>query len=231
MKEIIAIVDDEPDIVELIELNLKKEGFRSKGFNDAKSFYNYLKREIPDILILDLMLPDIDGIEICKYLKSDKKFSDIGIIMLTAKSDEFDKVFGLEIGADDYMTKPFSPRELIARIKALLRRKNGSKEKNNHNKKRVISIDNILKIYLDKYEVLVSNKPVKLTTTEFKILELLSSNRGWVFSRDQILDFLWGDEKVVVDRTIDVHIRHLRQKLGKAGKLIKNIRGVGYKLE
>jgi len=226
MNKIVAIIDDEPDIVELVSLHLKKAGFKVKGFFDAKSFYQFLHKEIPDLIILDLMLPDIDGIEICKYLKMNERYSLIPIIMLTARGDESDKVLGLELGADDYVIKPFSPRELVARVKAVLRR-----GKLSHQEKKIIKIDNILKIDLQKYEVYVNEKKVNLTTTEFKILEILSKKRGWVFSRDQLLDYLWGDDKIVIDRTIDVHIKHLRDKLGPAGKFIKNIRGIGYKLE
>ncbi len=226
MNKIVAIIDDEPDIVELVSLHLTKAGFKVKGFFDAKSFYQFLHKEIPDIIILDLMLPDIDGIEICKYLKMNEKYSLIPIIMLTARGDESDKVLGLELGADDYVTKPFSPRELVARVKAVLRRGKLSQQE-----RKIIKIDNILKIDLQKYEVYVNEKKVGLTTTEFKILEILSKKRGWVFSRDQLLDYLWGDDKIVIDRTIDVHIKHLRDKLGPAGKFIKNIRGIGYKLE
>ncbi len=225
MKEIIAVIDDEPDIVELISVNLRNADFVVKSFYNAKSFYQYLYRETPDLVILDLMLPDIDGIEVCKNLRARDKFSDIPIIMLTAKGEEIDKIVGLEMGADDYITKPFSPRELVARVKAILRR---SKKKEN---KKMINIDNLITIDLQKYEIRVKNKKIDLTTTEFKILEKLAERRGWVFSREQLLEYLWGDDKIVVDRTIDVHIRHLREKLGTAGKMIKNIRGVGYKLE
>ncbi len=226
MKELIAIIDDEPDIVELVSLHLKKAGFKVRGFFDAKSFYQFLNKETPELIILDLMLPDIDGIEICKYLKANERYSLIPIIMLTAKGEESDKILGLELGADDYVTKPFSPRELVARVKAVLRRRSLS-----HDEKKIIKIDDLLKIDLQKYEVYVNEKKVNLTTTEFKILEILSKKRGWVFSRDQLLNYLWGNEKIVIDRTIDVHIKHLRDKLGPAGKFIKNVRGIGYKLE
>jgi two-component system phosphate regulon response regulator PhoB/two-component system alkaline phosphatase synthesis response regulator PhoP len=144
--------------------------------------------------------------------------------MLTAKTDETDKVLGLEMGADDYVTKPFSPRELVARVKAVLRRKERTEEE-------VIEIGKILEILPKKFEVKVEGKRVNLTTTEFKILQILAARNGWVFSREQLLDELWGHDKVVIDRTIDVHIKHLRAKLGKAAKFIKNVRGLGYKVE
>ncbi len=170
------------------------------------------------------MLPDADGFEICKYLKKQEKYAQIPVVMLTAKADETDKVLGLELGADDYVTKPFSTRELIARVKAVLRRKVQKEEEK-------IVIGDILTIDLKRFEVVVEKRKVELTSTEFKILQLLSSKQGWVFSRDNILQYLWGHEKTVVDRTVDVHVRHLREKLGKAAYLVKNIRGVGYKIE
>ncbi|MFA5031927.1 MAG: response regulator transcription factor [bacterium] len=225
MSKLIFIVDDEPDILELVSLNLKKAGFLVKEFLEADSFLRALKNQNPDLIILDLMLPDMDGFEICKKLKKEDKFSSIPIIMLTAKSDEIDKVLGLELGADDYVTKPFSPKELVARVKAILRRKIEQKES------RKIIIGNILTIDLEKYEVFVEKKKIDLTVTEFRILKILSQKRGWVFTRDQLLDHLWDGEKIVLDRTIDVHITNLREKLGKAGNFVKNIRGIGYKIE
>lgn len=225
MKELIAILDDEPDILDLVSLHLKKAGFRIEGFLDAESFFQFMDSKIPDLIILDLMLPDADGFEICKYLKKKDEFTSIPIVMLTAKGEEMDKVLGLELGADDYVTKPFSPKELVARVKAVLRRQPQEEET------KKIEIGDELRILPDKYEVYVKDQKIELTSTEFKILQLLASKRGWVFTRDQILDYLWGKEKAVVDRTVDVHIKHLREKLGKAARFIKNIRGVGYKLE
>jgi len=225
MSQLIAIVEDEPDIIELVSLHLKRGGFAVEGFEDAEKFLKFLNNRVPDLTILDLMLPDADGLEICKYLKKKDDFSSIPIIMLTAKSDETDKVLGLELGADDYVTKPFSPRELVARVKAVLRRK-GQKEES-----KIVEIGNTVVIDAEKYEVRVEGTKVELTSTEFRILQLLSSRKGWVFTRDQILDHLWGDEKAVLDRTVDVHIKNLREKLGKAKEFIKNIRGIGYKVE
>jgi DNA-binding response OmpR family regulator len=225
MNKLIAVVDDEPDIVELVSLNLKKAGFRVTSFLEADPFLRRLGQETPDLIVLDLMLPDTDGFEICKYLKSHDKYAIIPIIMLTARSEETEKVLGLELGADDYVTKPFSPRELVARVKAVLRRP----EQRQETKK--IFIDDLMVIDLEKFEVTVEGTKMELTPTEFKILQLLSTKRGWVQSRDQILSYLWGQDKTVIDRTIDVHIRHLREKLGKASALIKNVRGMGYKIE
>jgi DNA-binding response OmpR family regulator len=224
MKELIAILDDEPDIIELISLNLKKNGYRVKDYEKADSFFRALTTEIPDMLLLDLMLPDMDGMEVCKRLRSDPRTSGMPVIMITARHGETDKIVGLELGADDYVTKPFSPSELMARVKAVLRRSKTKSES------KFLSIDNILEMDLQKHEVLVNKKQVPLTLTEFRILELLAGQRSRVFSRDQMLDQVWGEDKVVFDRTIDVHIKNLRDKLGPAGKLIKNIRGLGYKL-
>lgn len=223
ISKIIAVVDDEPDILDLVALNLKKSGYIVRKFSHGSDFFKMLENESPDLLVLDLMLPDIDGLEICKELRNNRKV-DFPIIMLTAKDDEFDKVLGLELGADDYVTKPFSVRELLARVKAVLRRNIDNSGKS------IIEIDELLKIDLQKYEVTVKDDPVSLTATEFNLLRIFAENQGLVFSRERLLMKLWGDEKLVVNRTIDVHIKNLREKLGEAGKLILNIRGVGYKI-
>lgn len=224
MAELIAVVDDEPDILHLVTLHLKKASFEVLGFLDANSFLNSLKGRTPDLIILDLMLPDKNGLDVCRHLRSDNNFSNIPIIMLTAKGLESDKVLGLELGADDYVTKPFSPKELVARVKAVLRRSSLAGEI-------TITIGDRLVIDPEKYEVKIDGTPVELTAVEFKILYLLASNIRKVFTREIILDHLWGNEKAVLDRTVDVHIKNLRDKLGPAKAFIKNIRGVGYKLE
>lgn len=225
MERYIAILDDEPDILELVSLHLARAGFKTKGFLNAESFLKSVEERKPELIILDLMLPDADGFEICKFLRKKEEFSSIPIIMLTARDEETERVLGLELGADDYVTKPFSAKELVARVKAVLRRQ----EQKEISKK--IEIGDLLVLDLEKYEVRVKGEKIELTTSEFKILRLLASRKGWVFTREQILDYLWGDEKIVVDRTIDVHIKNLREKLGTASKFIKNIRGIGYKLE
>ncbi len=225
MSRLIAVVDDETDITSLVSLHLRKSNFKVKEFHDAEGFLVSVKKEVPDLLILDLMLPDADGIEICKRLKNDEKHRMIPIIMLTAKAEETDKIIGLELGADDYVTKPFSPKELVSRVKAVLRRVEKREET------ALLRVGDFLEIDSQRYTVAVYGEKIELTITEFRILQLLTSKPGWVFSRDNILEWLWGSEKYVIDRTIDVHIRHLRQKLGTYGQIIKNVRSVGYKLE
>jgi len=219
----IAVVDDEPDIIHLLSIHLKKAGFSVDSFLNGTSLLKFLAASIPDLVILDLMLPDLDGFELCKMMKNDSRYSSIPVIMLTAKGQESDKVTGLELGADDYLTKPFSPRELIARVKAVLRRTTTSE-------RGTLFIGGIT-IDSERFEVIVEQQPVTLTPVEFKILHLLAQNPGKVFSRERILDHLWGNEKAVIDRTVDVHIKNLRDKLGTAGDLVKNIRGVGYKVQ
>jgi DNA-binding response OmpR family regulator len=221
---VIALIEDESDIQDLVTLHLQKHNFKVRAFFDVSSFYRYLNTEQPDLIILDLMLPDADGMEVCKFLKNNENYKHIPIIILTARSDEMEKVLGLELCADDYVTKPFSPRELVARVKAVLRRERKEETPN------VIIFGNILKVDLQRFEVFVENQKVELTPSEFKILTLLLKRKGWVFSRDSILEELGSSEKGVLDRTVDVHIKNLREKLGPAGSFIKNVRGVGYKI-
>ncbi|MFQ5951995.1 MAG: response regulator transcription factor [Candidatus Omnitrophota bacterium] len=225
MPKLIAIVDDEPDILRILKKRIINAGFNAEGFKDGKSLFKFLKDQKPDLILLDIMMPEMDGFDICKVLKKENEYSSIPIIMLTARDQVVDKVLGLELGADDYMVKPFSNEELIARIKAALRKR----EEAITTKK--VNIGDMILMDVDKHKVMVEGKDVELTSAEFKILFLLSSKKGHVFTRQTILDYLWGDEKIVVDRTIDVHIRHLREKLGKASKFIKSIRNVGYKIE
>lgn len=225
MSYYIYIVDDEPDILELVNLSLTKAGFLTDTFERAEPMLKALAQKSPDLLILDLMLPDADGLELCKKLRSQDKYKKLPIVMLTARVELDDRITGLEFGADDYITKPFAPKELIARINAVLRRA----EWETLNK--VLEIEEGLKIDFNKYEVYIDQKRADLTTTEFKILQLLTKRPGWVYNRQQLLDYLWGNDKIVIDRTIDVHIKNLREKLGRFGNYIKNIRGVGYKFE
>jgi len=229
-KKTIFVVEDETDILELITVNLEKSGFAAMGFESAGPMLAMLKKRLPDAIILDLMLPDYDGLEVCKNLKKNESYSHIPIIMVTAKTEEVDVVLGLELGADDYITKPFSPKELVARVKAVLRRSQRVPYPSSPSPA-LLEISGLMTIDPAKHEVVVKGQKIQLTVTEFLILRLLAEKPGWVFSRKKILDTLWKDEKDVFDRTVDVHIKNLRDKLGPAGKLVKNIRGVGYKLE
>ena len=227
MEKVIAIVDDEKDILQLVSHHLKREGFKVKEFHNGKDFLLFLESVTPDLALLDIMLPGIDGLELCRMLKGKNSTAQLPIIMLTAKGTEADVVVGLELGADDYIVKPFSPRELVARVKSVLRRMN-TVEANDD----IVQLGDI-KINTQRYEVFVKGKKVDLTTTEFKILEALGEGEGRVFTRDQLLKRkrLWGDDKLVYDRTIDVHVKNLRDKLGTCGKMIKTVRSIGYKLE
>jgi two-component system phosphate regulon response regulator PhoB/two-component system alkaline phosphatase synthesis response regulator PhoP len=224
LSRLVAVVDDEPDILELVSLHLTKAGFAVRTYPDAGRFQKSLVKSIPDLVVLDLMLPDADGLDVCKSLKAEARTAHVPVMMLTARGEELDRVLGLEIGADDYVTKPFSPKELVARVKAVLRRVEKSEVRN------TVELGDGVVLDLNRYEVKVSGRKVDVTTTEFKLLAILAERRGWVFSRDEILGRLWGEEKAVLDRTIDVHVTNLRKKLGKAGRIIENVRGVGYKL-
>lgn len=233
MSQWIAVIEDEPDIAELELQALKKEGFLVKTFPDGDSFLKaLLQQKIPlNLILLDIMLPGTSGIEVLKFLRNNpdyESYQKIPVIMLTARDSEVDKVLGLEFGADDYISKPFSPRELTARVKAVIRRTETAEGAKNH--KSVIRISGIT-IDTNKYQVFIDETPVDLTTVEFKILSILSKRKGWVYDRSKLIDILWGGEKLITDRTIDVHIKHLREKLGRYGGLIKTLRGVGYKIE
>jgi len=226
-KPMLFAVDDEADILELIAIHARKAGFYIKTFSRAEPLLKALTGEIPDLIILDLMLPDLDGLEICKRLKKDERTAAIPILILTAKGDETDVVLGLELGADDYMVKPFSPKELVARVHAILRRPKATAADTGSKWK----IGDILEIDDRQHAVWVAGHKIEMTATEFAILKVLARNPSWVFSREQLLDKIWGDDKASLDRTIDVHVKNLRDKLGDAGRMIKSVRGVGYKLE
>lgn len=229
----ILVVDDEQHIVELIKFNLLKEGWTVDTAFDGKNAVKIAEANKPDIIVLDVMLPEFDGIEVCRRLQIREATADIPVIMLSAKSEELDRVLGLEIGADDYMTKPFSPRELIARIKARLRRKVRSEKPDATETERDIMLGNIL-IKPDRFEAFTDDKKLDLTLKEFELLKLLITNAGRVFTREILLDRVWGYEYLNDTRTVDVHIRHLRQKIEKDPndpKLIQTIRGVGYKFK
>jgi len=224
-KERILIIDDEKDIGELMEYNLGKEGYGVVSAHDGEEALRFIKGKLPHLIILDLMLPGIDGLEVCRILKRDPRTSEIPVIMLTAKGEEADIVAGLELGADDYITKPFKVRELLARVKALLRRLSAKMKEEKAMEVGDLAIDSM------KHEVALQGKPLKLTSTEFKLLKCLASNPGRVFTRDQLLNRVWGEEKLVVDRAVDVHIRRLRQKLKAASSYVITVRGIGYKFK
>lgn len=225
MEKRILIVDDEAHIRELIKFNLEKNGFRTLQAADGKEALELAKERKVDLIILDLMIPIMDGFEVCKEVRKDSTIGNTPIIMLTAKSEEIDKILGLELGADDYMTKPFSVRELVARVKAQLRR-NSTRTEENLFKFGDISVN------LQTREVKKSDERIELTLKEFEILKLLIENKGNILTREMLLDKIWGYEYIGETRTVDVHIRHLRQKIENDDKnpmFIQTIRGVGYK--
>lgn len=228
-KDYILVVDDEQHICELLQFNLEKEGFSVKTVQSGKEALMQIKQKKPLLIVLDLMMPEIDGLTVVKLLKKEDKTSEIPIIMLTAKSEEFDKVLGLELGADDYMTKPFSVRELVARIKALLRRTSYSNEKDPQPEERNFSI-NDLYIDFENYTTFIGEEKIALTLKEFELLRCLILNKNKVLTRDYLLDRIWGYEYFGETRTVDVHIRHLRIKLREYGEMIETVRGVGYRL-
>lgn len=219
----ILIVEDDKHISKLVKYNLEKAGFDCTVAITGEDALEALGRESIDLIILDIMLPTMDGFETCRHIKKDKKLSGIPIIMLTAKGEEVDKVVGFELGADDYVVKPFSPRELILRVKAILKRGKPQEEE-----KDILSVDKIT-IDISRHKVTVDKKEIKLTQLEFKLLVTLIRRRGRVQSRDSLLEDVWDIASDVTTRTIDTHIKRLREKLGKAGKLIETVRGIGYR--
>jgi two-component system phosphate regulon response regulator PhoB len=221
--ESILVVEDEEDIVELIEYHLKQSGFSVIRALDGPTGLELARKKRPGLVILDLMLPGMDGKDVCRALKSNPLTQSIPILMLTAKTEEVDRVIGFELGADDYVTKPFSPRELVLRVKAILRRKEGPVER-----EKTIQIGELL-IDIDRHQVSVKKSPLQLTSTEFKLLVELASNKGRVQTRERLLDKVWGYTYEGYARTVDTHIRRLREKLGKTGDLIETLRGVGYR--
>lgn len=226
-KDRILIVDDEENILELLRFNLENSGYDVICASNGIDALKLVKEKRPKLVLLDIMLPGMDGLDVCKEIKKDKDLKNTSIIMLTAKGEELDKILGLELGADDYMTKPFSIRELMARVKAVLRRTNvvDVKEENFYEKGRI-------KVDFERYEVLINGEKIDTTLKEFELLEMLIKNRGKILNREILLEKIWGYEYIGETRTVDVHIRYLRKKIeedDKAPKFIETIRGVGYR--
>ena len=224
-RERILVVDDEEDLLELVNYNLSREGFRVECVASGEAALAAARKSLPDLIVLDLLLPNVDGLEICRRLKGDDKTRHIPIIMLTAKSAESDMVSGLELGADDYMTKPFSPRVLLARIKAILRRK--AKQAPDDE---AIHIRELV-IHPGRHEVTINGKPLELTFTEFRLLHFLARKPGWAFTRSQIVDAVKGEDYPVTERSVDVQVAGLRKKLSDLGRYIETVRGVGYRFK
>jgi two-component system phosphate regulon response regulator PhoB len=226
MQKQVVIVEDEPDILDVLSYNLKREGFEVATSQNGAEGLGLIQRLKPDLVLLDLMLPGMDGLDVCRQLKANSVTDNIPVIMLTAKGEESDVVLGLGLGADDYIPKPFSPKELIARVKAVLRRTSAKEVIRDT----VIVIDQ-LRIDEGKHKVSLDNEDVQLTATEFRLLYYLASHPGRVYSREQLLDQAFGGDVVVVDRNIDVHIRAIRKKLNCEQNFIETIRGVGYRFK
>jgi two-component system, OmpR family, alkaline phosphatase synthesis response regulator PhoP len=225
-KNRILVVDDEADILELVRYNLQKDGYQVVCAESGEDALDAVSEHRPDLIVLDLMLPGLGGLDVCRKLKSNPDTRDIPVIMLTAKGEDADVVAGLELGSDDYVTKPFSPRVLLARIRAVLRRRlEGTPDEVSF-----VKIHNIA-INPGRHEVLIKGQPVALTATEFRILHFLARRPGWVFSRDQLIRAVRGEDYPVTDRSVDVQIVGLRKKLGDVGNVIETVRGVGYRLK
>jgi two-component system phosphate regulon response regulator PhoB len=223
MKTKILVVDDEPDALELIEVNLKTAGFDVLTAANGRQALEMARATLPSLVLLDVMLPEVDGLEVCKNLRRDSKTAAIPIIMLTARAAEIDRIVGLELGADDYITKPFSPRELILRVKNLLKRQSGPPEPAQQIRFAGLVIDR------SRHSVTYKDKPLDLTLTEFKLVTVLAERKGRVQSREQLLKDVWGYNTYIDTRTVDTHMRRLRDKLGEASKLLDTVRGVGYR--
>ena len=226
MRPRVVIIEDEKDIVELVRYNFRKEGFEVESFGRGREGLDYLRRNPADVVLLDILLPDEDGFEICKRLRSDEHLRTLPILFLTAKGEEMDRVLGLEIGGDDYVVKPFSPRELVARVRAVLRRQERGAEK-----REVVEVGGL---HLDTrtQEVTIRGRSVELSTLEFKLLHYLASHPRHVFNRDRLLDEVWGRDRFVTPRTVDVHIRRLREKIEAAPnrpQFLQTVRGSGYR--
>ncbi|MBI5187221.1 MAG: response regulator [Nitrospinae bacterium] len=227
-KKKIIVVDDEPDILDIISTNLKNAGYETAAASGGAPALKLIEKEKPDLVLLDLMMPEPDGLEVCKILKANEKTAHIPIIMVTAREEEVDRLLGFELGADDYITKPFSVRELVLRVRAVLRR--GGRVEGKDSKSLFLQVGDVR---MDKasHTVWVGDKKKEFTLLEFRLLDEFMSHPGRVFSRDQLLDKVWGYNAEIFSRTVDTHIQRLRTKLGKAGDMIETVRGVGYRLK
>ncbi len=224
----ILVVDDEADILNLLDYTLSRAGFEVVTATDGPEALEKAKRSTPSLIVLDIMLPDMDGTDVLKRLKDNEATRQIPVIMLTAKGDEIDKIVGLELGAEDYVTKPFSPREFVLRVKAVLKRAGSPASGSNDSEEKTISHGEIV-LDVSRHRVSVGGEPVSLSSKEFKLLKRLMRSGGRVLSRDGLLDSVWGEDCYVTPRTVDTHIRRLRAKLREAGKYIETVRGVGYR--
>jgi two-component system phosphate regulon response regulator PhoB len=225
-RERVLVVDDEQDLLELVSYNLNKEGFRVVCVSSGEEALAAARRDMPDLILLDLLLPTVDGLEVCRRLKADPRTQHIPVLMLTAKSEETDVVTGLELGAEDYVTKPFSPRVLVARVKALLRRRT----KESSDDEAAVTVHELV-IHPGWHEVLLAGKPVDLTFTEFRLLHFLARKPGWAFTRSQIVDAVKGEDYPVTERSVDVQVAGLRKKMGEFGDYIETVRGIGYRFK
>lgn len=223
----ILIVEDERDIADLLRYNLQEAGFKTDYVRNGADALQRAIEKTPDLILLDLMLPEVDGMIVCRLLKNDPRTKNIPVVMVTAKTEEKDRVAGLELGADDYIIKPFSPREVVLRVSAVLRRIHIGKQ--TESTKRIethgVTID------LDKHQVLTESGPIDLTATEFKLITLFARSPGRVFTRDILMDVIWGQDYYGIDRTVDTHVSRLRRKLGEFGKHIETVHGVGYRFK
>ncbi len=222
-KGTILVIDDEKDLIELVRYNLEKEGYDVIAATDGQSGLEVIRKHRPELVMLDLMMPGMDGLQVCQHLRADQRTARTPVIMLTAKATEADRIVGLELGADDYVTKPFSPREVVARVKAVLRRAGAQQDSPQVIRSGDLTID------INGHDVAFAGTRIALTATEFRILRFLAGRPGRVFSRDEIIDAALDNDSAVFDRTIDVHITAIRRKLGKGGDMIETVRGFGYK--
>ncbi|MCS5610838.1 MAG: response regulator [Candidatus Poribacteria bacterium] len=223
----ILIVEDDPDIVDILSYNLKQADLKVKSVPDGSSALAEVKRRLPDLILLDLMLPKVDGLEVCRLLKSDPETKNVPIIMITAKGEEVDRIVGLELGADDYIIKPFSPREVVLRVRSVLKRSVADFQKEITAK---IEANGVI-IDIDRRQVNYKGKSINLTATEFDLLSILAKTPGRVFTRNLLMDLVWGQDYYGVDRTVDTHMSRLRRKLGGGGKNLQTVHGIGYRFK